>query len=322
MKHKKQIDREQLKEFLFSHTNKEASHYFDVAIRTIVRYRKIYELSNSEVKYPTFVPLTQLQKEIIDGCLLGDGSIHKKLRWFQIGQKIQSKEYVDWLFQVLLPYSRHAYKDKTILREKPHYSWRFYTYPHQIFTDYRSKWYPNNKKVIPSDLVITPTVFTHWIVQDGTNNQGKKAISIATNCFSVSEVRFLIKLLFIHLGIKATLHRNKKKQPVIYIGAFEYIKTIELLRKYIVWDCFKYKIDTSKTKLKTNKNLGGNKLNMVKAEEIRKLKSEGVSINELAKKYKVVHMSIRNILNNKTYKRDTASISVTYNVGFKGPNPS
>lgn len=63
-------------------------------------------------------------------------------------------------------------------------------------------------------------------------------------------------------------------------------------------------------------NYGCGKLNQNKADEIRKLYKDGVTIKELAVRYGVTFSSIARVIHNLTYQesRDVAIVSVVHNI--------
>lgn len=68
------------------------------------------------------------------------------------------------------------------------------------------------------------------------------------------------------------------------------------------------------------KNYGCGKLNRQKAEEIRNLYTQGISMGELATKYQVTFATISRIIHNLIYRegKDTAIVSVVYNLETTG----
>jgi len=63
-------------------------------------------------------------------------------------------------------------------------------------------------------------------------------------------------------------------------------------------------------------NYGCGKLDLQKAEEIRRKHKEGASVKDLAKEYSVTFSSISRVIHNITYKKqqsEKAEVSVVYN---------
>lgn len=67
---------------------------------------------------------------------------------------------------------------------------------------------------------------------------------------------------------------------------------------------------------KPRPNFGHSKLNMDKAQEIRREHKQGKSVKELASQYDVTVSTIGRVLNNVIYKEstDVAEVSVVYNI--------
>lgn len=158
------------------------------------------------------------REEIIEGLMLGDGHIEKSSRSVNprliIHQK--QKELVSFYRQQLSP-------DSTIVVDvnKPHKlksgkiigrttSYRCKTKASPSLLPYHTKWYHNNKKVIPIDLILTPMNVLHWFIGDGSShvrpNKTAVEIQLATNNFTESEVDILIRK-FKKLGI--TFYKSK-----------------------------------------------------------------------------------------------------------------
>lgn len=297
------INKEDLRNFLLKHTNEKAAKHFGVGQRTIARRRKEFNLSHHKVRYNA--KITSQQMECLDGSMLGDGSISHLQHRFAIKQRFDRGEYLQYLFDSLLPFSIYL-KSATRCRQ-------LLTCTHPIFTQMRQRWYEGKQKIVPKDLVLTPRSFAHWFVEDGSNNQKKRSLRISTNCFRFQDVEFLVEILFRDLGVKATINKQRN-QPVLHIGAYEYFRTIEILKPLILWPCFLYKTDTSRVPPKRNPNMG-TKLNLRLAREIRSLHLKSHAAKDLAKLYGVGLQSIYSVLNYITHKDslDKASISVIYN---------
>lgn len=62
-----------------------------------------------------------------------------------------------------------------------------------FFRDQRARWYPNGKKVIPSDFRFDATSLLHWYLGDGdlSCRHNRRYIRLATACFTPEENAFL-----------------------------------------------------------------------------------------------------------------------------------
>lgn len=147
----------------------------------------------------------------------GNGS---RLCFYQAGDHI---EYILWLHNTLL---KHGYckKDKPkiqtrMLQGKLNYYCRFRTFTFSSFNWIHESFYYKGKKVIPTWVAeyISPIALAIWIMDDGgwINNRGLK---LATNCFTLKEIKFLVSILEEKYGLSLAIHSaGKIGQNYIYI---------------------------------------------------------------------------------------------------------
>ena len=173
-------------------TDSEIAKFYGVSRITISRRKRKFGVCNNSIRLELLPNnLTDLQSEIVCGLLLGDGSIGRKKTLgsncrFGFGQKHKNKEYVEHIYNILLPFSRPVYPTVRILRNKKHKGFQFSTTSHPIFTYLQSKWYTGKQKIVPSDLKLTWQTVAYWYMDDGCNHQKhrKKTITLATDCFT------------------------------------------------------------------------------------------------------------------------------------------
>ena len=259
--------------------------------------------------------LTDIQLDIINGTLLGDGYISKEINdkrnnRYRFKQKLANKEYVDYIYNELKEYCSAPPRDG--IGRKPTkingkithrledwqgeycYSYVFETRKFPIFKELRKKWY-THRKIVPNDLKLNPRVLSHWMWDDGCNNPGHKSITLHTNCFSKDEIYFLVELLKKTFGFSCCAQKK-----VIQIRAKSYFNFIETIKPYCLWDCMRHKICTDKSPI-TRENWGI-KLNKEKAREIRKLYfHDNLTQKEIGRIYGVTQTTIGRIVNNVTY---------------------
>ena len=151
--------------------------------------------------------LTERQKAIIDGCLLGDGSMRCKTNaLLEINHSIKQCEYVEWKYNEF----------KNLVSTKPHkrfdnagrIAYRFTTRSLPVLTKIYRRFYYSGRKIIPDDLVIHPLSLAVWFMDDGCKSY--RAIYLNTQKFSVAEQNNLVALLNQQFGIKATLNKDKQ----------------------------------------------------------------------------------------------------------------
>lgn len=252
-------------DYIKTHTIKEAAKYFGTSNRTMRRRLSEYEIDerkNLANLYPN--NLTETQQNMIIGWLLGDGCIpcepKKPNKYFKFGQKLASLEYVEFVKQIMQPFSH----DIKISRNK----YYFYTCAIPLFTNLRYKWYkyPNkikSKKLIPKDIKLNWETVAFWYVDDGTNYSPGKNLVLATCDFTNEDVAFLMYRLNEDLGIKTTTYFNSNeiynpdhdKYPLIRIKSEYYFKFLDNVIPYVQHlKCFQYKLSYNNAGIKNLDN--------------------------------------------------------------------
>ena len=202
--------------------------------------------------------LTPIQEQILNGHLLGDGCLHipsaqSKNARFQLIRAASDIEYLDWSAEYFKDYipsgatSKYSSFDKRY--NKTYYKSSFYTRTLPIFTEYYNKWYPEGKKIVPKDLVLTPLIIAVWLADDGcigNYKNGQLVIQFSTNNFPYKDVEFLHSQLCILYGDNISINQHGyKKQYIISISNTITSKTLirdiifvfpTLPRKSDVWN--------------------------------------------------------------------------------------
>lgn len=266
-------------------------------------------------------PFTNVQNDIIVGSLLGDGSLHKLYKNSNSSfSKTQSKnrfDYLQWHYDVLQPYSASVQetfsKEKLIggkkgvilerqAVEKYHCGYRYQTVNHPNWTVLRNEWYPDGTKIVPTNLTLNPLRIAIWFFDDGTNSLSHRTAIFCTQSFTIEEVEFLChKLEMFNLKSKiftVTSTYTNKKMPLIKITKSSYDNLIEIIKPFMLWDCFKHKIDWRPAKKQWEVN-GQFTLEQVK--EIRELR-KSKSAKEIAVIFNVHPNYIYSIVSGRSYK--------------------
>jgi len=159
------------------------------------------------------VSLSFLQKQLLLGSLLGDGSIvrgkeDKNCR-FSETHSIKQKDYLLFKYEKLKPFSGKfiSYRRKDGGRDV-----KFSTKAHPIFNSFRKMFYDKDgEKIIkPSTLkhITHPLALAIWFGDDGSNDIWD--YRLATAKYSVKEIKLLIKWLKNTFKIKSFLHKHGK----------------------------------------------------------------------------------------------------------------
>jgi len=208
---------------------------------------------------------------IIDGELLGDGCVQQSREgYFSFTYSTVNKEYIEYLHKYIANKTNSRSSVYKYEKNKPHFingkkvvgkqSYGF-AVSHKIFKFFRKRWYPNGKKIVPSDLELNPLVCRHWHIGDGCiYNQSTLEIVLYTNCFSKEHVEILISKLEEKKILSRLNVANKKKEA--YVIRMSKENVIKFL-KYC-GDCptksYEYKWDVGKYSIIYRKCLNCNTL--------------------------------------------------------------
>lgn len=245
--------------------------------------------------------MNDLQQKILEGCLLGDGSliIGKNAKNAYFSYISSQKEHCDFIAKYFLEFSKDTvYENGSIQREvfdkrtnKTYITNTFRTKSLSCFTEIYHKWYKDKTKIVPKDLVLNNINCLYWYIGDGCllkikNKSGD--IKLATYAFLKEEVEFLCNQL---LFFKSIVRFNEKeKHPYVRIPK---TKTKEFLT-YIGNDyplCYSYKwgyvgYTNKEPRFTLNETY----------EKIKQLYIEGESCYFLSKKFDIEINSIKNFL--------------------------
>jgi len=168
-------------------------------------------ISDSAAINVSHINYTSELNDVLSGLLLGDGhlaSYSNLSARYEHSDKHES--YAIYLDKLLNGFGI-AKSGKIIKRTGKTSGHEFTSYSittknYSELLNEQKRWYENRIKIVPTDIVLSPTVCLHWFIGDGclsTPNRGRKFIVLYTNGFNNKEVPFLINSLN-GVGIKST----------------------------------------------------------------------------------------------------------------------
>ena len=184
--------------------------------------------------------LTQYQKSLIIGTILGDGYLRvipgRKDAFLEINHSFSQKEYTDWKFKKL----------KNICISKPkrrkgngnRIAYRFYTKQDPAFTEFYNKFYKEGYKIVPDDLTLDAIALSMWFMDDGSKC-GKSDFYLNTQQFNKNHQVKLLKCLG-DIGLKAKLNKDKNYYRIRFLTS-SIDKLKELLKENLIPQMY-YKI--------------------------------------------------------------------------------
>jgi DNA-binding transcriptional regulator WhiA len=194
--------------------------------------------------------LSEKQKNVLLGTLLGDGSLKRRGNFYRLHIKHSYKQIS------LVRYKREVFSNITNMptrvffqrvKDKDYKFCEFVTLTHPEFSEYRKLFYKDKKKVISQklkQLLKSPLSLAMWFMDDGCAEYA--GVSFNTQCFSLKEVGFLSYILKENFGLDSTIRKNKNGW-IIYIPKNNLNKFTNTIKKYLLPD-FLYKLEPYSTR--------------------------------------------------------------------------
>lgn len=234
-------------------------------IKEIIQSRKVASQKKpgwNDHIHDSYPSLTDFQKDILTGSLLGDGCLPKSIHnnRFTKNQCRKYHEYLLWHYERLKPYSGRfseiysddelfCNEDGTLARRKTErrlIGYDYATSQHPVFTKLRQIWYPDGKKVVPENIELTPLAIAIWFCDDGSNSFDQRSAIFCTESFTFDEAKLLCDKLStfdINPRIMTKMSKKtKKKQPLLKVSKDSYDSLIRLIKPHVIWNCMSHKI--------------------------------------------------------------------------------
>ncbi len=224
---------EWLAEQLKSHSFRRIAR--EIGVSSTLVWKKAHQFgleSRFSARKPLHCELTSDLREILDGLLLGGGSLIARVpgaAYFT--QTSRYKEFLQWISQMLASYDIE--QKGTICkmaRKGPNVnSWRYASKTYFEFYDIHQRWYSHGKKQPPKDIVLTSKVAFLWYLRGGYLEIDRRCpprkrshirIRFSVGRFAVEDRHFLARLLQLHCGIRAIVYDTKIVIPQDSVSTF------------------------------------------------------------------------------------------------------
>ena len=189
--------------------------------------------------------LTSIQKEVLIGTVLGDGSLKRsrsgKSACLQICHSIKSKDYVEW--------KRQIFANWVFCEPKYHESNKaliFRTLSHPEIFKFVENFYDGKTKIVPKniqDFLKSDLSLAVWFMDDGNGYIRNNGLRISTYSFGIEGNKLLQKCLLANFGIESTIFSDSKGfQLYIPIKNGNASKFRKLIKPYLLSSML-YKIE-------------------------------------------------------------------------------
>lgn len=191
--------------------------------------------------YKQKLALTDLQREMLVGLLLGDACLETQNRGrtyrLKIEHSITQAEYVQHLYEAFREWVLRGPQIKSQqIAGKTYQKLWFNTVSHGAFRFYAQQFYRNGTKVVPKLIhrFLTARGLAYWFMDDGSiKSKQSKGVLFNTQGFAEQDIAKLIKVLREKFGLEAKQRRQPEGQQ-IYISGRSYERFRALVEPYLI----------------------------------------------------------------------------------------
>lgn len=199
--------------------------------------------------------LTQLQKDLLVGTLLGDGNCQTQTggnTWrYRAVHKLAHEAYLSHKYEILKDYCLTPPQLSVITDSRTNKQYSRYTFQTAVHDDFRfygTLFYKKQNdqswlKGVPSNIgsLLTPQALAYWYMDDGALKwRGKSnAVRLCTDSFTIDDVNLLKQVLETKFSLKVSLQKKDSIQRLCILEE-SYPKLKDLVVPYLL-PCMFYK---------------------------------------------------------------------------------
>ncbi len=185
--------------------------------------------------------LTQEQREVIVGVLLGDAHLETRNRGETYRLKIEQSEghrdYAEHLYDVFKPWVLTAPQPKRVVsRGSVSVNWWFQTVSHGAFRFYAQQFYRDGRKSVPrlTGRWLKPRGLAYWFMDDGSLKwRQSRAVLLNTQGYDRSDVEMLARVLTQQFALETMLRRQVEGYQIVIVGR-SLDRFVDLITPYLL----------------------------------------------------------------------------------------
>lgn len=188
--------------------------------------------------------LSQEQKELVLGTILGDGCLitsrSGRSARLQIRHKVKHQEYVEWKYQFF-----NKWVTTPPRFDRFNNSWYFRTVSHSSLMEIKNLFYKGSQRFVPeniANILESPFSLAVWLMDDGNGKPPSAAFRISSYGFGLEGNILLKQCLENNFSLASNIHRDAKGY-FLYIPVSYGRQLYKLVEPYIV-PCMRYKFAT------------------------------------------------------------------------------
>lgn len=189
--------------------------------------------------YKARITLSECQRDILIGLLLGDGHLETQNNGRTYRLKVEhsgaQQAYMTWLYDEFRPWIRGDLYRK--VRKDGRTTLGFSTYSHGTFRFYAQQFYASGKKKRMPPLMkklLTPLGLAVWFMDDGSFKSNRHRTYIFhTLGYAKCDLELMQQVLLEKFGIETSLHAQKGKYWRLYIRTSSAKTFKEIVRPHL-----------------------------------------------------------------------------------------
>lgn len=231
--------------FYKGYTDKQIAEKLGMSENGVYSHRMRHKYFRRKYSENTSISLTEFQKQVLLGTLLGDSSLRRASEKSNVSiscaHGIKQKKYCEYktdIFRTLKAVCKYHKRKSPDKRNGIFYEDYTMTTPaNPELNIWYDSFYKEGKKVIPFNLFnyFTEVSLAFMFMDDGCKIS--KSFCIATNCFNKQELLLFKKFLYNKFDLETSIFKNN----ILYIRKISKEHFINLISPYIC-DSMKYKI--------------------------------------------------------------------------------
>lgn len=192
-------------------------------------------------QYKRGLKLSQQQREVLTGLLLGDAHLETQNQGrtyrLKIEQSLKHQDYVQHLYEVFKPWVLTPPQPKE--RSSRGYTSRncwFQTVSHGAFRFYAHQFYVEGQRRVPRLIHrwLTRRALTYWFMDDGSMKSSQsKGVILNTQSYPLNDIQRLVDVLQEKFGLQAK-PRKQQEGFQIYISGKSYERFRELVEPHLI----------------------------------------------------------------------------------------
>jgi hypothetical protein len=166
--------------------------------------------------YKASLTMSDRQKQLLEGMLLGDGHLERQkgalAARLKIEHSVNQAAYVAWKHDEWRDWVSTPPRERQKRNRLGTVSTNigFSTLSHVELERFRERFYRDRRKVVPEDLELTPLSMAVWFMDDGSRKSSQcRGLYLNTQSFTAAEVQLLRWVINRDIGVETSV----RKQP-------------------------------------------------------------------------------------------------------------